>query len=180
MTTPATVKVWDPLVRLFHWSLVICFAGNFLNEDGSDLHQLMGYTACGLIAFRILWGFIGSTHARFGDWVPTPGKLVHYLKALRNGHPPRYLGHNPAAAVMMLTLMSLILTLGVTGYMMDTDAFFGEEWLEELHEAIAYGALGLVSLHVLAAIIESRRHKENLIVAMITGRKQAQAPSEHG
>ncbi|WP_410498834.1 cytochrome b/b6 domain-containing protein [Chitinibacter sp. S2-10] len=166
------IKVWDPLVRIIHWSLALAVLGNFLNEEGDLLHRWEGYAALALVLTRIIWGFVGSRHARFSDWFPTPGRLFPYLRDLLRGQTRRHLGHNPAGAVMMLFLLVMVMGLGVSGYLMGTDAFFGEEWLEEIHEAIAYILLTGVGVHVLAAMIESWRHKENLPAAMIHGYKR--------
>ncbi len=172
--TPApTVKVWDPLVRLFHWSLAACILGAFLVEEGDTAHRWLGYTALGLIAFRVLWGLVGSRHARFGDWVRGPRAVAGYLRERLAGRSQRRLGHNPAAAVMILLLMAWVAAVGTTGWMQTLDAYWGAEWLEELHEALAYGLLALVGVHVLAAIVESWHYRENLIAAMVHGRKRA-------
>jgi cytochrome b len=170
-----TLLVWDRLVRTVHWLVAAVVLVNLtVLEDGGHWHRWAGYAACVLIAVRTIWGFIGSKHARFSDWFPWPSKVTRYIRALRDGHPPRMLGHNPLGALMMLSLWVLILSLGVTGFMMGTDRFFGDEWLETVHEAIANVLIGAVGLHVLAAVVESRRHKENLVLSMMTGRKPAQ------
>lgn len=170
------VKVWDPLVRILHWSLAVAVLGNFLNEEGAIWHRWEGYAALGIVCTRIIWGFIGSHHARFSDWFPSPKRVIPYLQAMRRGEHPRFLGHNPAGAVMMLFLLIMVLAMGGTGYMMGTDAFFGEEWLEELHEILAYTLLSGVGLHIAAALLESWRHKENLPAAMVHGYKRAEIP----
>ncbi|QZA77304.1 cytochrome b/b6 domain-containing protein [Deefgea tanakiae] len=167
------IKVWDPMVRLLHWGLAIAVLGNFINEEGDWLHRWEGYAALAIVGSRIIWGFIGSKHARFSDWFPTPSRVFNYVRAQLRGEHPRYLGHNPAGAIMMLFLLCMVIAMGTTGYMMGTDAFFGEEWLEELHEILAYTLLAGVGLHVAAAIFESWRHKENLPVAMLHGYKRA-------
>jgi cytochrome b len=170
---PRTLMVWDPLVRLFHWTVVAgCVVNSFVFEDGKTVHRYVGYVVAGALAIRILWGFVGTAHARFTDFVPGPARLIDYLRAMLAGREPRHVGHNPAASVMILTLMALLAAVSVTGWMMTLDAYFGEEWLEELHELIANAILGLAVIHVLAAIYESMRHRENLILAMITGRKR--------
>jgi cytochrome b len=172
--TPArAVTVWDPLVRLFHWSLAACILGTFLVEEGDTAHRWLGYTALGLIGFRVLWGLVGSRHARFGDWVRGPRAVATYLRQRLAGRSQRRLGHNPAAAVMILLLMAWVSAVGVTGWMQTLDAYWGAEWLEELHEFLAYGLLALVGVHVLAAIVESWHYRENLIAAMVHGRKRA-------
>lgn len=168
----ATVRVWDPLVRLFHWSLAACVFGAFLVEDGDTLHRVLGYIALGLVAFRILWGFVGTRHARFRDWVRGPRAVRTYLRERLTGTSRRRLGHNPAAAVIMLVLLAGVVLVGVTGWMQTLDAFWGAQWLEELHAVLAWGLLGLIGLHVLAALVESFHYRENLIAAMIHGRKR--------
>jgi len=169
----AMVKVWDPLVRVFHWSLAGLFLANFFTEDGELVHRGIGYAVLALLAVRFVWGWIGTRHARFGDWVPGPRRVREYLHERLAGRSRRQLGHNPGAAVMILALLAGVLLVGVTGWLQTTDAFFGAGWLEELHEALAYGVLGLVGVHVLAAVGESVHYGENLIAAMIHGRKRA-------
>lgn len=172
LESPTTTKVWDPFVRLFHWSLVTCVVGNWLNEAGDPPHRYLGYVAAGLVISRIVWGFIGTRHARFSDWVPSPASLRNYLQQLRQGKHWQAPGHNPAAALMMLTLMLVVLALGVSGWLSTTDQFFGEEWLEDLHQGLATTLQIMVLLHMLAAIIESWKQKQNLIWPMVTGNKR--------
>lgn len=173
VAAPRTLMVWDPLVRLFHWTVVAgCVVNSFVFEDGKTVHRYVGYVVAGALAIRILWGFVGTAHARFTDFVPGPARLIAYLRAMLAGREPRHVGHNPAASVMILTLMALLAAVSLTGWMLTLDAYFGEEWLEDLHELIANAILGLAVIHVLAAIYESMRHRENLILAMITGRKR--------
>ncbi|QDW66459.1 cytochrome b/b6 domain-containing protein [Luteimonas granuli] len=172
-TRTSTVKVWDPLLRLFHWSLAACVLGAFLVEEGDMAHRLLGYTALGLIAFRVLWGLAGPRQARFSSWVRGPRAVGTYLRERLAGRSRRQLGHNPAAAVMILVLMAGVAAVGLTGWMQTLDAYHDLEWLEELHEALAYGLLALVGVHVLAAITESLHYRENLVAAMIHGRKRA-------
>ncbi|MGN6329947.1 MAG: cytochrome b/b6 domain-containing protein [Rhodanobacter sp.] len=169
----AMVKVWDPLVRLFHWSLAGLFLANFFTEEGELVHRGFGYAILILVAVRFVWGWIGTRHARFSDWVPGPRRVRVYLRERLAGRSHRQLGHNPAAAVMILALMVGVLLVAVSGWLQTTDAFFGTPWLEDLHEALAYGVLGLVVLHVLAAVGESVHYGENLVAAMIHGRKRA-------
>ena len=112
----AATKVWDLFVRIFHWSLVSCVVLNlWVLEPGETAHEWTGYTASALVLARLLWGFVGSPHARFRDFFPTPRRVVMHLRALRNGEHPVYLGHNPLGALMMLSLMALVLALGLTG-----------------------------------------------------------------
>ncbi|WP_101103384.1 cytochrome b/b6 domain-containing protein [Macromonas bipunctata] len=171
-STPA-VKVWDPFVRIFHWSLVTCIVLNqFVLEAGETAHEWTGYTASALVLLRLVWGFVGGRHARFADFFPTPQRLGRHLQALRRGEQPHYDGHNPLGALMMLALMVLVLSLGLTGWLQTTDAYWGEEWLMELHEWLANGLLLAAGLHAAAAIVMGRLERTRLIRAMITGHKQ--------
>lgn len=170
----ATVPVWDVVVRTFHWIVVSgCILNLFILEDGKAAHEVVGYVVAGALAIRVLWGFIGTRHARFSDFVPTPRRLRTYLADLRAGREPRMIGHNPAGAVMMLALMALLAAVSLTGWMMGLDAFWGAAWLEELHGAIADAILVLALIHAAAALFESWRHDENLVWAMVSGRKKA-------
>ena len=174
LTEPvSTHVVWDALVRVFHWSLVVCVALNaFILEEGETAHQWTGYVATGLVGLRILWGFVSRGHARFSEFFPTPTRVRQHLRQVMLGtpHAPT-LGHNPLGGLMMLTLMGLVLSLGLTGYLMGTDALDGEEWLEELHEFLANTLYLAAVVHVMAAWVMGKIERVNLIKAMITGRK---------
>ncbi|AWI81735.1 MAG: cytochrome B [Betaproteobacteria bacterium HGW-Betaproteobacteria-13] len=167
-----SIRVWDRFVRLFHWSLVLCVITNyFVIDDGETLHQWIGYLASALVLARIVWGFIGTRYARFSDFFPTPTRLRQHISHVISGQPDPHPGHNPMGALMMLTLIALVLALGLSGFMQTLDAFWGEEWLQELHEAFGSILIGLAVLHAAAAIIMSRIDGTNLIGAMISGVK---------
>lgn len=167
------IRVWDPLVRIFHWSLVAGFFGAYLlGEDGGTLHQSLGFAALGLIGFRLVWGMVGSRYARFSSFIPSRGVLLRYLKEVVAHKEARYVGHNPAGAMMIVALLIAVSATGITGWMMTTDTFWGADWVEEVHEAMANGTLLLVALHVAGVVFSSLRHHENLVWAMITGRKR--------
>ncbi len=173
VTTGSRVKVWDPAVRLFHWGLVAVFALAYATaEDLETLHQFAGYAALGLVAFRILWGFVGTRHARFADFVPSPARLADYLRRALHFDEPRYRGHNPAAAVMILFLLAMVGVIGASGWLMTTDWGWGSEALEEVHEAAVHLTVAAIAVHIVAAIYESLRHGENLVRAMISGYKR--------
>lgn len=175
----ATILVWDPLVRLVHWTLVTGVVLNlWVFEPGKSAHQVTGYVIVAALLVRLAWGIVGTRHARFADFFPTPRRVANHVRQLLAGEDRRRLGHSPLGALMMLTLMGLLLGLGLTGWMMGLDAFWGEEWLEEVHELLANAVLGLAILHIAAAVIESLRHAENLPWAMVTGRKRAQDGSD--
>lgn len=170
---PAATPVWDPFVRIFHWSLVACVVLNqFVLEEGKTAHQWAGYIATALVLARTVWGFVGGRHARFADFFPTPSRLAAHLRALRRSEHPVYLGHNPLGALMMLALMALVLALGFTGWLQTTDTYFGEEWLMELHEFLAHALLVAAGLHAAAALVMGRLERMRLVRAMVTGTKE--------
>ena len=169
----ATIKVWDLFVRIFHWSLVVAFAVAFLTGDGNErVHTISGYAIAALVAARIVWGFIGSKHARFADFVVAPRKVTEFTMQSMRLKAPRHIGHNPAGGVMILALLATFAGLAITGHLMTTDAYWGSKTLEDVHEGLAYFALGLVGLHVLGVFFTAIEHRENLVKAMITGRKR--------
>jgi len=172
MSTAQTIKVWDPLVRIVHWSLALLIFNNFLNEEGHRLHRYSGYAALILIVTRLLWGFVGTHHARFSSWFPTPKRVIAYVRSVREGREERHVGHNPAGSVMMITLWVLVMSMVGTGWLLTTDTYEGTGWLENVHAAIAYSMLGCIGLHVAAAIHHSRKHGENIIASMLHGRKR--------
>lgn len=192
MTTDVhEVKVWDPLVRVFHWTLVAGFFTAYLTEGEDEtlaLHTWAGYTVAGLILVRLVWGLIGTRHARFSDFVRRPAVIKDYLLSVLRLHPRRYLGHNPAGGLMIVFLLiSLPATVffGMGLYAVGEQAGplagwlggLGESWedvFEGLHEFFANFTLFLVVVHVSGVLVESLLHRENLVRAMITGRKREQ------
>lgn len=174
-----TVTVWDPLVRVFHWTIVTGVVLNlWVFEHGKYLHRVTGYVVVVALGIRLIWGIVGTRHARFSDFLPTPARVVGHVKTLLRGEDTRRLGHSPLGALMMLALMFILAGLGLTGWMMGLDAFWGVEWVEDLHGLLANGITVLATLHIAAAVIESIRHRENLPWAMVTGRKRALGRSD--
>ncbi len=173
------VKVWDPLVRLFHWSLVVSFAVAWLTAEAWDgLHELAGYAAAALIGFRLFWGLVGPRYARFTQFVRMPRATLGYIRSSLRGGEPRYVGHNPAGALMILGLTLVLAGTALTGWMYTLDAFWGVEWVEETHEFLANLMLILVGLHIAGVGFASLRHKENLVRSMINGLKRAPITSD--
>jgi cytochrome b len=114
MSGQTTVKVWDPLIRIFHWTLVAAFTLAYLTGDEmTDVHTIAGYVVAGAVLVRLVWGLVGTRHARFSDFVYRPSKVLAYLRDLLMLRTPRYLGHNPAGGFMVvLLLISLLVTTG--------------------------------------------------------------------
>jgi cytochrome b len=219
-TSTKTVNVWDPLVRIGHWTLVIAFfTAYFTEEDFLTQHVWAGYVVGFIILFRIIWGFIGTKHAKFSDFIYTPKAIIGYLKRLISRKPQHYLGHNPAGGVMVIALLLGLLATTYTGLALyaveknagplagvvasnykvaptpsiistayadeDDDEDKGEnesinasgneadeEFWEGLHEFFVNFTLLLVALHISGVLLSSYIDKENLIKAMLTGRKE--------
>lgn len=170
---PALVKVWDPFVRLFHWALVGFFAFSFLTGDEwKDAHTVSGYVIGALVTFRVIWGLIGSEHARFSSFIFSPLTVLRFLADTAAMRAKRYLGHNPAGGAMVIALLLMISGIVTTGYMMTTDAYWGIEWVEDTHKVLVYSTLGLIVLHIAGVLLASFEHRENLVSAMITGKKR--------
>ncbi len=203
MKNETEIKVWDPLVRLFHWTLVAAFTIAYLTEDDwQELHVWAGYTVAALLAFRLLWGFIGPKHARFSDFVFSPANIMAYLKDMFALRAKRYIGHNPAGGAMVIALLLSLAATTLSGMQVyaveenagpfaqiemnispvasayaDDDEHEGEGHKEggvweEIHEFFANFTLFLVVLHIAGVIISSLAHNENLPRAMVTGKKR--------
>lgn len=188
MIKPAQVKVWDTVVRFFHWSLATAFLIAYITEEGLlPVHIWAGYLIASLLVIRIVWGFVGTHYARFSDFIYSPETIIQFLKSTLARRARRYLGHNPAGgAMIMLMIISLlatttsgILLLGaeeqagpVAHWFTQAGGFWGKA-LEELHELFANLTLLLVFIHIAGVIVESLIHKENLVSAMLDGFKPA-------
>lgn len=165
-------KVWDPAVRLFHWSLVSAFAANALLVDkDSTLHLVIGYGVVGLIAFRLIWGLVGPHYARFASFPPDLAAATEQLSDIATGRRRVHLGHTPLGALMIYNLLASLIVITASGYLMTTDMFWGVQWVEDLHGfAVDWAEVSVVA-HILAVIWESRRTRVNLPRAMVTGIK---------
>jgi cytochrome b len=211
MQQSQAVKVWDPLIRIFHWSLVAAFTISYLTADEeSALHTWSGYAVLALVVFRVLWGFIGTRHGRFSDFIYPPSVILAYTRDAVFGRAKRYLGHNPLGGVMVVFMLASLLATGLTGLVLqpqteeaalaragkavaliasayadrdreehdddrahDRGAGEAGEALEEMHELFANLTLLLVFIHIGGVIVGSLLHRENLVRAMLTGRKYA-------
>jgi cytochrome b len=173
------VPVWDPFVRLFHWSLASLFLFSFLTGDGWDrAHEWAGYAITALICSRVVWGLVGPRHARFADFLYHPAVVLGFLADSLHFRAPRYLGHNPAGGAMVVALLATVAVICGTGIMMGMDAFWGAAWVENLHVAATWTAIGLIVLHLVGVALASLEHKENLVRAMVTGLKRAVSRSD--
>jgi len=170
------VKVWDPLVRAGHWALVASIAAAWLTRKGwGAVHEWIGYAALALVALRLVWGFIGPRYARFSQFIHGPAYTLRYGGSVLKGNEPRHVGHNPLGAWMIVALLTVVAAAGLSGWLFTTDRYWGDERVEDLHEALAIALLVLVTLHVAGVVAASLRHRENLVGAMFHGRKRPPA-----
>ena len=166
------VRVWDPFVRVFHWTLAAAFVVAYFSHGGYlAAHRLSGYAVTALVVLRVLWGFWGPTHARFADFVPAPRKLAAYLGLLLRGREPRHIGHNPAGGAMIVVLLVLLAAVCGTGFVLDTPQFRDDRDFKQVHDFLTDAALLCIVLHLAGVAYASWRHRENLVAAMVTGRK---------
>jgi cytochrome b len=177
------IYVWDPFVRIFHWTLVAAFTVAYLTEDPLAVHVWAGYVVGALVLARIIWGFFGSGHARFSDFAYSPAEVVSYLRDMTASHAKRYLGHSPGGAAMVFALLVFLAAAVVTGLIVyggehqagPLAGMFSKETgeaVEEAHELFANITLALVVFHLVGVALASFSHRENLVRAMITGYKR--------
>jgi cytochrome b len=171
------ILVWDIPIRLFHWLLAGSFVGAFaianLVDDESALfsvHMLLGGTVAFMVLLRIVWGFVGSRYARFDSFSFSPGALLGYLKGAFTQGDKLHVGHNPATSLTAVAMFVLLVGLGVTGVLMSS----GAEIVEEIHEVLAWGMVVLVGAHVAGIIWHTIRHKDNIALGMLDGRKRGE------
>ncbi len=185
-TDSQQIKVWDTGVRLFHWSLAGAFFIAYISEDDWPLtHLYSGYLIGILLLFRLIWGFSGSRHARFRDFVYTPSTIIGYLKQAIRLRAPRHLGHNPAGGAMVLLLIAVLSITVISGIALYGIVDFsgplaglmrGEQAadvVEAIHETGANLTLLLIAVHLLGVAHSSIEHHENLVKSMITGLKRS-------
>lgn len=184
MNKTSLIPVWDPFVRLFHWLLVAAFVSSWLTqEEQYNMHLLAGYATLELVCLRFVWGMIGTQHARFTDFAYSPFTIYAYMKSTAAGHSKRYIGHNPAAGVMIFAQLTGLLFVTISGIALDG----AENWAGPMAEMNLYHYTGqiqsihvqstnllliLIVLHLLGVLHSSLTHHENLIRAMITGKKR--------
>jgi cytochrome b len=179
----AEVRVWDPLLRIAHWTLVASVLATWITAElkldtAKRAHEWAGYAALAVIALRLAWGWVGPRYARFRQFVRSPERTLAYARAVIASSEPRYLGHNPLGGWMVTALLAMAAAAGASGWLSVTDRFWGVKWVQELHEALANTLYLLVGLHLAGVVFTSWRHRENLVRAMLTGRKRSPRPGD--
>ncbi|MDP1996300.1 MAG: cytochrome b/b6 domain-containing protein, partial [Gallionella sp.] len=169
------VLVWDVPTRVFHWLLVLSFAGAYLTAESEldrDIHVVLGYTLLGLLVFRLLWGFFGTRYAQFRSFLFKPGEIMAYSLSMLKGKPAHYIGHNPLGSVSVWLLLGLGILSGVSGVLSFQD--IGGDAMDELHELVSNAMLAVVLIHIAGVVVSSVLHRENLVRSMVTGFKSAE------
>lgn len=188
-TAPRTILVWDRFVRVFHWGLVaavtVCFWSGFAApREWLNLHLAAGTAVAALVCFRLIWGALGSTYARFGSFWPSLPAIRAHVSRIARGRPQRHLGHNPLGAVMIFALLCVLALLTVTGVValggalkqgpLAAMASFSAGWTARgVHEMLAWALLAMIAGHLAGVVFESFLSGENIARAMLTGRKRA-------
>lgn len=172
LNVPVPIKVWDVPTRVFHWLAVLSFSVAYLTAESERwrlVHVTFGYTLGALLLFRLVWGVAGTRYARFASFVRGPSAVLRYMRSLLSGLPEHHIGHNPAGAVAIVLMVGLGLLQLVSGWAVYNEV--GGEWLGELHELSANTMLTVIAVHVAGVLSASYMHRENLVRAMVTGRK---------
>ena len=172
------VLIWDLPTRIFHWLLTIGFfvsaAISVTADEDSPLfsaHMIPGIVLGVMVVLRIVWGFVGTRHARFTSFLFSPVSLMRYAFGALNGSEPRSIGHNAGSSYAIFAMLGLVLATAVTGLMISN----GNEAAEELHEIASYSLMAVVAVHIVGVMWYSLRHKENIALSMLTGCKEASA-----
>ncbi len=176
---PSTQPVWSLGVRVLHWTLAVSMLVSFATHEGvGKLHEWSGYLALAAACVRTLLGVAGQGYWRFSHFVRGLSATLSYARAVLHKRDVRYLGHNPLGGWMVLALLADAVATGLSGWLFTTDRFWGVKWLEDLHSVLGHALIPLLLLHVAGAVFTSLRHRENLIAAMLHGRKPAARPGD--
>jgi cytochrome b len=170
------ILVWDIPTRVGHWLLVAAFIASYLTGDSEEwrlVHVAAGYSLGGVLVFRLFWGMAGTRYARFSSFLFSPRRVFDYLMGMLKGRPDHWVGHNPAGSYTIYIL--LLLGLMVVGSGWAVYAGNGGDWLEDMHDTLAYVMLGVVGVHVAGVAVSSRLHRENLVRSMVTGFKRGKS-----
>ena len=167
------VPVWDPLLRFLHWALVLGVLAAWLTREGyGRSHEWIGYGVLLVVVLRVLWGFLGSDQARFRHFVKGPRSTWRYALQSLRGRAPRQLGHNPLGAWSTLLLLTLVFAVCAVGWLYTTDRYWGIEWVERLHAGLTDVLLAFIAVHLLGVLWACIKQRENLVAAMVHGRKR--------
>lgn len=165
--------IWDRQTRLIHWLLAITIILNlFMLEEGDPPHQWVGYAAAGFVFCRLLWGFFGGPQSRFAAFPIGVSQIKQFVRSQISNRPIDYPGHNPLAAIVYILIWVTVLCLGVTGFMMELDAYWGEEWLEDLHGNLSVAMQVFVASHLIGLALDSYKFKRRTWMGMISGRRR--------
>jgi len=170
------ILVWDVPTRVFHWLQALSFLGAYLTADSEktrEIHVTLGFILFGLIAFRLVWGFVGTKHARFSSFIFHPSTVITYVRSLLQNNAQHFVGHNPIGSIAIWLLLGMGIGLGVTGVMLLQDDV--ADSVVDIHAYLTNGMLVVIAGHLVGVAMSSFLHKENLVRAMITGRKQGSA-----
>jgi cytochrome b len=165
------IEVWDPIIRVCHWTTVAIVVLNTTIFDDGKIHEFLGYMVVALLCLRLIWGFIGTRYARFSNFLPSKASIRAHLFG-GNAGKPATLGHNPLGAIMVFNLLAALALICLTGHLMTTDLFWGVETMEDIHEVLVNYLLLSVAAHIAGVIFESLRTRVNLVTAMVSGRKK--------
>ena len=186
--------VWDLPLRLFHWLLVLSMIASYttakLGFDWMQWHFYLGYWTVGLVVFRILWGFFGPRHARFGSFIHRPSAVWLYLKGMSKRTSPRTIGHNPVGGLMVLLMLLLVAVQATTGLFTTDDVVWAGPYnaavssstastLSTIHSINFNIILGVVGLHISAILFYALYKRQNLVVPMLHGHLPAALVPEH-
>ncbi len=169
-----TVIVWDPLVRVLHWLLVVAVGLGWATTFRlGGWHRAVGWTALAIVVVRVAWGLVGPRRARFGSFVRGPLVTARHARRVLAGDEPRHVGHNPLGGWMIVALLVVVAGLAFTGWLYNTERFWGDQTVEQVHVWLAWAIVALASVHVAGVVAAAFRHRENLVAAMLDGRKRA-------
>lgn len=168
------IRVWGPVIRVLHWSLLAGFTAAYFTREARGLwHEWLGYLVLGIVVIRLLLGFTGSHYARFIQFVRSPADTLNYARSFTRPPRLRYIGHNPLGGWMIVALLLSVTLTCLSGWLYTTDRFWGIEWVEDIHELFTWITIIMVVLHVAGVIIASMHDRENLVASMIHGNKRA-------
>ena len=172
MSRDASLLVWPAWQRLLHWALATSVLIALVTHEGGALHEGSGYAALALAALRIGIGLVGPRAARFASFVRGPIATLDYARAALAGQAPRHLNHNPLGAWMVLALLLAAALAGASGALYVTDRYWGVDWVIAMHTVCGWSLAVLVPLHIAGAIVTGHQEHENLVAAMLHGRKR--------